>query len=477
MTSRFQTCIQAAKKCSCLLLFLFFAETISAQKTKADSLTRLLATEKKDSSKAQLTWQLAEAVSIFNPDSALKLAQQALFLSKEKNYTEGESRSLGMIAEIFRKIGNYPRALEFNIKKLELEEKRDKPYNLASVLMNIGIVYVFQEEYQKGLQYYFRADSVITLHNIQPFQYNIALNLGDVYHRLHMPDSAHLYFDKSLKIAQQLNDGDYIGTSMTGLAHTYLKQENYPLALSHYQTAITYLKAAGDDDIFCEAALGLASLYQKTGQNDSAIHYAGSSLATAKRDGFLGHQLEAVELLTDYYKESKNIDSAFLYMSYLNTLNDSVNSRDRIREVQIISSNEQIRQAEIEESRRIAKEERSQQLQLLFIGIFIPFFFLLTILLSRVKIPVRLIKILGIVSLLFLFEYLTLLLHPTVVELTHHTPVLEILIFVTIAAILIPAHHRLEHWLIEKLTHRKTTNTGLKMRLKTIRIKMKTPAR
>ncbi len=81
-----------------------------------------------------------------------------------------------------------------------------------------------------------------------------------------------------------------------------------------------------------------------------------------------------MELLTDYYKEVKNVDSAFLYMSYLNTLNDSVNSRDRIREVQIISSNEQIRQAEIEENKRIAKEERSQQLQLLFIGIFIPFF-------------------------------------------------------------------------------------------------------
>ncbi len=89
----------------------------------------------------------------------------------------------------------------------------------------------------------------------------------------------------------------------------------------------------------------------------------------------------------------------------------------------------------------------------------------------------RLIKILGIVSLLFLFEYLTLLLHPTVVELTHHTPVLEILIFVAIAAILIPAHHRLEHWLIEKLTHRKKTDSGLKMRLKTVKIKIKSPSR
>ena len=90
-------------------------------------------------------------------------------------------------------------------------------------------------------------------------------------------------------------------------------------------------------------------------------------------------------------------------------------------------------------------------MQLLFIGIFIPIFFAFTIILSRVNMPVRFIKGLGIVSLLFLFEYLTLLLHPYVLEMTHHTPVLEIFIFVVIAAILIPAHHRIEHWLIERL--------------------------
>ena len=62
---------------------------------------------------------------------------------------------------------------------------------------------------------------------------------------------------------------------------------------------------------------------------------------------------------------------------------------------------------EIAENLRIAKRERIQQLQLLFIAIFIPGFFLLTLLLSRIRLHVRLIKILGVLSLLILFEYLT----------------------------------------------------------------------
>jgi hypothetical protein len=137
----------------------------------------------------------------------------------------------------------------------------------------------------------------------------------------------------------------------------------------------------------------------------------------------------------------------------------------------MLSSNEQLRQLEIEENKKIAKKERKQQLQLLFIAIFIPGFFLLTLLLSRIKIHIRVVKILGILSLLILFEYLTLLLHPYVVELTNHTPVYEMFIFVSIAAILIPAHHRVETWLIKWLIKNRPLYAGNKIKLKTTRIK------
>ncbi|MFT3748473.1 MAG: tetratricopeptide repeat protein [Agriterribacter sp.] len=436
-----------------------------AQKQKADSLEKLLPMAVTDTTKVILMWQLADAVSMYQPDTALKTVQQALFLAKRIKYTEGESRSLGITAEIFRKIGNYPKALDFNLRKLKLEETRRNQYNLASVLMNIGIVYVFQEEYRQGLKYYFQADSVITNYNIEPFKYHIALNVGDAYYRLKMSDSAYIYFNKSLQIARQLGDGDFIGTSMTGLAHCYLGEDDYPFALLNYQTALKYLSAANDDDIFCEAALGLSKLYRKMNKMDSAIKYANISLYVAKKDGFLTHELDATELLVDYYKEARNIDSAFTYMQHVYRLNDAINSRDKIKEVQIISSNEQLRQAEREEEKRIALKERSQQLQLLFIGIFIPIFFALTIILSRIQMPIRVIKGLGIVSLLFFFEYLTLLLHPYVLEITHHTPVLEILIFVVIAAILIPAHHRMEHWLIGKLIDNRSKVHSRKLKL------------
>lgn len=95
--------------------------------------------------------------------------------------------------------------------------------------------------------------------------------------------------------------------------------------------------------------------------------------------------------------------------------------------------------------------------------------------LSKIRIPIKFIKVLGILSLLILFEFLTLLLHPTVKELTHHTPVYEMMIFVAIAAILIPTHHRIEHWLIQKLVRNRENVSGTekKIKIKSSKIQLK----
>lgn len=438
-----------------VIIFLFTCSGLFAQKQKADSLIELLNTEKADTAKVKLLWQLAGIINAYDPGEALLYSQKALNLATAIKYTEGQSKSLGAMAITYNTIGNYTKALDLNLRKLKLEEKGNNPRNLAMALLNIGIVYRYQEEYAEALKYYYRSDSVINEHHIEDAKYYIYMNLGDVYDKMNNNDSAFNYFNRSLILSNNLKNNDYIGNSMTGLGHTYFKQGNSAFSLLHYRAAIEYLTAADNDDVLCEALLGLATLYQQQLQkNDSAVYYASLSLKIAKKDGFLTKQLEAADFLANHFKKANNIDSAYVYLQQVNKLNDSINGKAKIRELQLMSSNETLRQQEIEENKQKVKKERKQQLQLLFIGIFIPGFFLITLLLSQIRIATRVIKILGILSLLILFEYLTLLLHPTVAAFTNHTPVYEMFIFVAIAAILIPAHHRIENWLIKKLTQR-----------------------
>ncbi len=423
-----------------------------AQKYRADSLGLLLGKELVDSNIVKYKWLLADAISVYNTDSALLLSQEAYSTASKIAYLEGQSRSLGIIANVFIKIGNYPQALEYYLRKLKIEEKRNHPRNLASVNINLAIVYVYQEQYQNALAYYYVADSIIRANNLQDIQYHIALNLGDVYDRLNRSDSAFMYFNRSLSLALALEEKDLIGASMVGLGHSYFKLGGTSLAKIYYKEALINLEAAADEDLMCEAALGLAKLYEQVGMPDSAQYFANFSLHLAIKDGFQSRQLDAVKFLTTHFNKMNVTDSAYRYLQLAQVLKDSISSKERIRQSQILSSNENIRQQAMAEIRKKAAEERSKQLQLLFIGMFIPGFFLITLFLSRIKIHVKFIKSAGIISLLILFEYLTILLHPRVVEIAHHKPIFELLIFVCIAALLIPAHHRIEHWLISKLT-------------------------
>jgi tetratricopeptide (TPR) repeat protein len=454
------------KKTLFFLLFLCSISLVNAQRTKSDSIARLLATEKIDSNRVTLLWNMAYIMHNFNPDTALLLSQEALHLARKIKFRDGESRALGILANTFTKTGNYPQALEFYLEKLKIEEKNNYARSLASVIMNIGIVYVYQEEYRKALVYYRQADSIIYADNVEDLKYNIALNEGDLYNRLNITDSAFLFFNRSLGLAIEQEDGDLTGTSMTGLAHSFYKMNNDSLALKNYRNAITYLEAANDVDITCEASLGLAKVYERMGKSDSATFYAQKALRLAQKDGFLQWNLEAVTFLTAHYKQQNRPDSALAYSEQAQVLKNSINSKDRIRASQILSTNEQLRQREIAENKLIARKERSKQLQLLFIGMFIPGLFLLTLFLSRRQVHTKVIKTMGIISLLIFFEYLTLLLHPYVLELTHHTPVYEIIIFVCIAAILIPSHHKIEHWLIDKLTRKKQDDNLVLKRMK-----------
>ena len=75
------------KKYSLLLIAVSSFFILGAQKQKVDSLSALLAMEKTDTMQVTLMWKLASAFNFFNPDTALIVAQKALYKAREIKYT------------------------------------------------------------------------------------------------------------------------------------------------------------------------------------------------------------------------------------------------------------------------------------------------------------------------------------------------------------------------------------------------------
>lgn len=420
---------------------------------REDSLRKAI-TIQKDTNLVIAYWDLSYAIHNYANDTALDLAYKGLTLAQKLKYLRGMAGTYEMIALILSDIGNYNRALEYHLQCLKIQEQRNYQKGIISSYNNIGIVYLYMKDYAYALKSYKTADSInATLHD-SSYAYSLTLNIGDVYEELKNVDSAFIYYNKALILAYNLKDEYFIGLAMLGLGNIYRMKNDYELAKSNYTFAIS--KLANDEDQLCEAALGLAKVYEALGKTDSMFHYSGISLQYARKNRLHRRELDACSFLGEQFSKVKKFDSAYTYLNRTISLKDSLLSTEEMRVSQQIKFEENLRQKEMAEQRMAAEEERKDRLQHILIIFFIPSLFFITILLSRVRVKLSVIKFLGVVSLLFLFEYITLLLHPQVQRITHHTPILEILLFVGIASLLIPAHHKIEHWVINTLVNRST---------------------
>jgi tetratricopeptide (TPR) repeat protein len=435
-----------------LVVLLALFNCVHAAPGKIDSLSKAFRKAKSDTSRAILLRQLSAEYKSFNADTALELSQRSLLLARRAHFVHGESDALNEMASAYRSMGNYPKALEYYLMQLKLVEPTEDFTELARINMNISNVYQEEGDHIKALTYALVSNKIIDEKKIEPLRFYSYLNLGDIYDKLKAIDSALNYTNKAYSIALASQDKDLIGACLNNLGNIYLRKGQNDKALESYREAIPFLTATNRDDFLCESLIGISQIMFKSGATDSAIIYAGQSLDIARRARFTKSVLTASDALNLYYSKSGKLDVAYQYQSDVLAIKDSIYGQERVKQLQNLTIVENMRQKEMEEMKRLEKEQRSKRLQLLLVGLLIPLSFLVSIFLSKRKIKPRFIEFSGIVSLLLFFEYITMLIHPWVKEVTHHTPAYEIIIFVLIAAVITPSHHRFEHWLVTKLT-------------------------
>lgn len=449
---------------TCTLLFLAF--TTFAQKKVIDSLYKDLRFKKTDTDKAVTLYNLSYYYQNFKPDSAMFLAKEAYNLSKRNKFLRGESWALSSMANAFHALHNYPKAIEYFIEQLKIEEKRGIPENIGSTYLSMALVYNSEKEVKKALFYAFKADSIAKFNKLPELALFAKLNIGDIYEKANQLSSAMVYSHNAYELSLLQKNDQITGVALNNLGNIYIKRSDYGKAYGYYKKSVPYLQGSEDFNNLAECYVGIAKVFNKQGKPDSAIFYAKQAYKLANDNEFFAKAVDASSFLSKVYKSQSNIDSAFAYQSIMITLTDSIDNKERAKEVQSITIAEELRQKEIVEAHEKEMEDRRQKLQLLAIGILIPIFFFISIFLSRRKVNKKVIEFSGIISLLMLFEYLTLFIHPFVAEKSHHSPFIEIIVFVIIAALLTPTHHKVEHWLIGKLS--KIREHHLQMRQKVI---------
>lgn len=425
-----------------------------------DSLDKLVASAHSDTDKSNLLAKLAYQNLYSKPEYSFYLSQRGLQIAKNVNYLLGQAKCYKGIGDALELLGNYPTALNAYLKSLHIAEQLGQPLLIAKAHTNIGLIYQDQGEYELAVKYTQLAqkqlESIRDKKSVEKYDENydaVMLNLGYYYLELNKLDVALDYEQKAYTLAVS-NHIDYnMGNILQNLGLIQEKLKNNALALSYYKMSVQKSQQFSDSSTEADSYVIMAKYFQKTGHADSAVIFAKKALQAARATLYIKGVLNSSSLLASLY-ETTDKSAAFDYYKIATDARDTLFNEEKVKEIQNLKFEEQIRQQEIAELKAQQDEERKDNLQLAGIALFIPMFFLLCLLLSNTKVNKRVIEFTSVLSLLFLFEFMTLLIHPFVEHFTNHTPVVEFLLFVCVAAFMAPAHHRLTDWLKEKLLHR-----------------------
>jgi two-component system, NtrC family, sensor kinase len=283
-------------------------------------------------------------------DTSLFLSRMAIDWARSLHEKKYEGLFLSDIGSKYFYTGNYAEALKDMLQSLEIFQELGDQREMAATLNLIGIIYTRQGEYQQSLNYLLRSRDIQERIHDSTIMYNYEF-IGNNYAKLKMTDSAIYFAEKSYREAERVGAGYIEGGLLDDLGEIYAEMGQDSLAMDYFRRSLPDILATGSDlSNQCEVYLGMAKLFKKAGLNDSCIYYARKALPLAQTDHLLNFVYESSIIITDFYKTHHRIDSAFHYQEIAIAANDSLFSQEKVKEMQTIGFNEQLRQQQAKEA-------------------------------------------------------------------------------------------------------------------------------
>ena len=437
-----------------ILFFVFFLNSLYSQYT--DSLRQALIINNHDTDRVFTLLRLSNAYADYERDSAMQFAQEALNLAIHNDFKKGEAQSLNIIGSILTSTGNYPKAFEYHLEALKIAETLKNQTLIAAIYNNLARVSTERSDYRTALLYLFKSKSIFEKLDRQEYVATALLNIGDAYDRMEKNDSALFFLHEARQLATRIDYTYLLGVIKSNLGHTFFTIGKTDEANGYFRESIELLQSSNEKtDLETLAGVyeGLSKTMDSLGKHDSAMYYAKQSMTISLQVADQKRILSAAKRLNQIYEKQKMIDSAYHYSIIANETRDEILSEQKILQLEGLKFNEQLRQQEMSRLEAQEQKERKNNLQFIGIVLFIITFFAILIIFGRRRAHPKALKYLGLLGLLLLFEFIALFIHPYIDRVTGHDPVYMLIILVAVAAILVPLHHKLEHWVKEKLVH------------------------
>ncbi|MBL0739935.1 tetratricopeptide repeat-containing sensor histidine kinase [Chryseolinea lacunae] len=324
-----------------------------------------------------------------SPEKAVGYLKDAIATYQSIAYKRGEGMSLYALGQSYERTSDFPQAIQYYFQALQIQETLpDNHWEVAICLSAISVIYYLQRDYEKSLDYSFKALAKKELAKNKTSIANELYNIGDTYS--HMGDSANAatYNLKALALFDQL--GNKMGQANVCSSLGKLFRKNYRLSLEYLDRARKiYLTVSSHSPYVAitEGQLGQVFVDMvKSGDTLSLAFRNKHQIPTSNQallnvgETYIQHALEACREIGDkdteyiFYGDLAELQAlkgdhknAFLNFKLYHHLRDSLYSQENKNKIAAVEGQREValRDKEIELNKQTLATQRQQQITLL----------------------------------------------------------------------------------------------------------------
>ena len=232
--------------------------------------------------------------------------------------------------EIYRKIGDYQKALEYGLKSKEIAELLGMQEAVANNYNNIGIVFKEQGDLKNAKAYYLKA---LDLNQKLARRFNTGSNynnIGLIYRRTKQYDSALICFQEALKYIKS----DYgVATIYSNIGAIYYDLKVYDSAQYYHQNALIIQEKNGFKEQMSLSMINLAGVRRAMKRYDESIGLALKAYEINEQEKNYDLLNSAALVLANAYEDKKDFENSLSYFRKHKQYYDSVYNEKQRKEV------------------------------------------------------------------------------------------------------------------------------------------------
>lgn len=260
-----------------------------------------------------VTW---EFINIGEYDSSFRSASKVLTLYEaspvlQKSYLKGKAWALNNLGLIHSNLTNYPKALEYYQKTMDIAEKVNDQIILSKCHSNIGILYRNQGDFSKALEHYQKSLAINQKSGHKEGEAVNHGNMGIIYKKQGDFTKALDHYFKALEMDGQLNNKGGVARHLGNIALVYDAQNDYGKALDFHFKAFKIHEEIGDANSMSVNLLNIGSIYLVQGKLDEAEEYLLRASKLAYEKGTLLYIMSIEKGLSELYLAKKDFKKAY----------------------------------------------------------------------------------------------------------------------------------------------------------------------